>query len=241
MSAAPARRRSKASRSSMSAALRTAASRCSATMSFQGQQAVVGGAYAYHAPKNGVSTPTTATGTCVPAPAQSADLGAPPPARSISPACRSTRPMPGAAGLNELPTLQQRVGNRVVGQRQRRRRRADLPSAGPATAEGHLGPHRRRPSQDRARRRTTAARLRRRPAGSCRPASTGFCSTSGGRPADRWASPSTTERHRRTSPRSSAMARSTPRLRLRRHAHLVRQQRLLCRRPGAGDLVSTAT
>ena len=31
------------------------------------------------------------------------------------------------------------------------------------------------------------------------------------------------------------------RLRLGRHAHLVRRQRLLCRCPGAGDLVSTAT
>ncbi|MDH2402039.1 autotransporter outer membrane beta-barrel domain-containing protein [Bradyrhizobium sp. SSUT18] len=81
----------------------------------QGQQAVVGGAYAYTLQKNGVSTPTDGDWYL-----RSSLVNPPPPAAPPGPLYQPGVPLyenyaQVLLGLNELPTLQQRVGNRYWG------------------------------------------------------------------------------------------------------------------------------
>jgi fibronectin-binding autotransporter adhesin len=80
----------------------------------QGQQAVVGGAYAYTLQKNGVSTPTDGDWYL------RSSLINPPPAAPAGPLYQPGVPLyenyaQVLLGMNELPTMQQRVGNRYWG------------------------------------------------------------------------------------------------------------------------------
>ncbi|WP_420878666.1 autotransporter outer membrane beta-barrel domain-containing protein [Tardiphaga robiniae] len=80
----------------------------------QGQQAVVGGAYAYTLQKNGVSTPTDGDWYL------RSSLVNPPPPMSAMPLYQPGVPLyenyaQVLLGMNELPTMQQRVGNRYWG------------------------------------------------------------------------------------------------------------------------------
>jgi outer membrane autotransporter protein len=81
---------------------------------FQGQQAVVGGAYAYTLQKNGISTPGDGDWYL------RSSLVNPPPTTPIGPLYQPGVPLyenygQVLLGMNELPTLQQRVGNRYWG------------------------------------------------------------------------------------------------------------------------------
>ena len=77
---------------------------------FQGDQAVVGGAYAYRLYKNGVGTPTDGDWYLRSA---LVDPGNPDPGPLFSPAVPIYEAYPGVLqSLNELDTLQQRIGNR---------------------------------------------------------------------------------------------------------------------------------
>lgn len=80
----------------------------------QGQQAVVGGAYAYTLQKNGLSTPTDGDWYL------RSSLINPPPAAPAGPLYQPGVPLyenyaQVLLGMNELPTMQQRVGNRYWG------------------------------------------------------------------------------------------------------------------------------
>ncbi|WPO39021.1 autotransporter outer membrane beta-barrel domain-containing protein [Tardiphaga sp. 42S5] len=80
----------------------------------QGQQAVIGGAYAYTLQKNGVSTPTDGDWYL------RSSLINPPPAAPAGPLYQPGVPLyenyaQVLLGMNELPTMQQRVGNRYWG------------------------------------------------------------------------------------------------------------------------------
>jgi fibronectin-binding autotransporter adhesin len=99
----------------------------------QGQQAVVGGAYAYTLQKNGVSTPTDGDWYL------RSSLVNPPPPMSAMPLYQPGAPLyenyaQVLLGMNELPTMQQRVGNRYWGGSDAMAR------AGVASASGEASP-----------------------------------------------------------------------------------------------------
>ncbi|MGM4892603.1 autotransporter family protein [Tardiphaga sp. 839_C3_N1_4] len=95
----------------------------------QGQQAVVGGAYAYTLQKNGVSTPTDGDWYL------RSSLINPPPAAPAGPLYQPGVPLyenyaQVLLGMNELPTMQQRVGNRYWGGSDAMARAGVAPAAG---------------------------------------------------------------------------------------------------------------
>jgi fibronectin-binding autotransporter adhesin len=99
----------------------------------QGQQAVVGGAYAYTLQKNGVSTPFDGDWYL------RSSLINPPPAAPAGPLYQPGVPLyenyaQVLLGMNELPTMQQRVGNRYWGGSDAMAR------AGVASASGEASP-----------------------------------------------------------------------------------------------------
>ncbi|WP_457492321.1 autotransporter family protein [Tardiphaga sp. P5_C7] len=99
----------------------------------QGQQAVVGGAYAYTLQKNGVSTPTDGDWYL------RSSLINPPPAAPAGALYQPGVPLYESyaqvlLGMNELPTMQQRVGNRYWGGSDAMAR------AGVASASGEASP-----------------------------------------------------------------------------------------------------
>jgi fibronectin-binding autotransporter adhesin len=99
----------------------------------QGQQAVVGGAYAYTLQKNGLSTPTDGDWYL------RSSLINPPPAAPAGPLYQPGVPLyenyaQVLLGMNELPTMQQRVGNRYWGGSDAMAR------AGVASASGEASP-----------------------------------------------------------------------------------------------------
>ncbi|WNV09578.1 autotransporter outer membrane beta-barrel domain-containing protein [Tardiphaga sp. 709] len=95
----------------------------------QGQQAVVGGAYAYTLQKNGISTPTDGDWYL------RSSLINPPPPMSAMPLYQPGVPLyenyaQVLLGMNELPTMQQRVGNRYWGGSDAMARAGVAPAAG---------------------------------------------------------------------------------------------------------------
>ncbi|WP_441281122.1 autotransporter family protein [Tardiphaga sp. 862_B3_N1_1] len=98
----------------------------------QGQQAVVGGAYAYTLQKNGVSTPTDGDWYL------RSSLINPPPAAPAGPLYQPGVPLyenyaQVLLGMNELPTMQQRVGNRYWGGSDAMARAGVAPAPGEAS------------------------------------------------------------------------------------------------------------
>ncbi|WP_441252423.1 autotransporter family protein [Tardiphaga sp. 71_E8_N1_1] len=98
----------------------------------QGQQAVVGGAYAYTLQKNGVSTPTDGDWYL------RSSLVNPPPPMSAMPLYQAGVPLyenytQVLLGMNELPTMQQRVGNRYWGGSDAMARAGVAPAPGAAS------------------------------------------------------------------------------------------------------------
>ncbi len=87
---------------------------------FQGQQALVGGAYAYTLQKNGISTPTDGDWYLRSSLTNPPDSGSTPPAAPAGPLYQPGVPLyenyaQVLLGMNEAPSLQQRVGNRYWG------------------------------------------------------------------------------------------------------------------------------
>ena len=96
---------------------------------FQGEQAVVGGAYAYRLYKNGVSTPADGDWYLRSTLRSARSAG---PSRSTQPGVPLYEAYAGVLqSFNELGTLQQRVGNRSWGGAARRRKGRMCPGHGP--------------------------------------------------------------------------------------------------------------